>query len=1859
MADINDNERKTDPQNKQRKEGFLHSKVFAVLLSVIITALVMSLIGWYAFVVSPEIGEEKEDTEEDVADTVEPGVLSVSNIDFDPTGKSGYNITFVFNNDVVKEDTIGKDIEEKQFFTFEPKISEGGVYVWETPNRLKFKPNSPLLPSTVYTATMQKEEFDAWKGDITEKSKYEIETVRFKVLNVSGNTIKDIDDKDIVKYKYNIFFNMPVLPKDVEKHTKLMLDNEEIGYTIQDIDKESEASTEITLITERIKKQDYVQYLYLTINEDIKCLSCTLGMEEVFKDTTRINEKEYLIIYDIADFTRKINNEYKHYIRLSLSHQVDVDEIKPYISIKPEMDFTLAGGNFYLDIYGDFESYETYTITLNKGYESIYGATVKETIERTINIRALDPDIELQSPSMGFTSPGVYLPKEQSQEISVNTINVDKIDVRIMKIFSNNLVYYLQENHSYSSYDDYYYYYDDIADKTGKEIYKNVIDVNDTDNMRVYSEVNLKDFLAQEKKGIYRITVRDNDYRWRSSTKWIVATDLGIVAKNSGRDLLVWINSMKSLRPQPFVNVKLLSYTNQVIAEGKTDRNGLLKINNIRELTEEYKSYVVVAETEEDFSFVRLDSETKLSTVDFDVNGSHIPDEGIEAYLYMDRDIFRPGDSANMVAAVRSIRPQKLSTIPVKLKITNPKSQVTHELKGNLNENGLVEFNFDISSYFMTGYYNARLMMGDGNVIGSYRFQVEAFMPATIEVEVETDKNRYAPGETIEAKVNGMSLYGPPAADKKVQARFSLNSAKFNPSGYRSYHFGDYSKSFSSYTNSLGEFRLDEEGNYTYNIDIRENVNPPSILKGTIYASVFDTGGRAVTEAKSVDIYPYEYYIGIKRGTDYYVKTEVPVPFDYVVLNKDAEEVEVEQIQVQVKKYYWVNILKRQSNGQLKYVSERREDIIETTVLKDFTKPYIYTPTSNGSFKVTFTIPGSKTSSSLDFYAYGWGGDSFSLAEPNKLLLELDKTSYETGDIANVIVKSPFAGKLLLTVEREEVLFQHVVDMDENTANIKLRIEEEYGPNAYISGTLIRSIDYAEPFTPVRAFGLVPLKVDDPETTIDMDVNAPDKMEPNNRISIDVNINDTISDKANLTVAAVDEGILLLTDYKNPDPHGYFYRKRALTVNTYDLYNFIIPDEDKVKQIYSNPGGAEDGRASSDYLSKSNVERVKPVSLWSGIVDIVDNKATITMDIPEFNGTLRIMAVAVDDESYGTASTKTIVRAPIVLSPTFPRFLSIQDSYKIPVGVYNDTGSDGEITVSLSDNGYTEIEEPTKTIFVKEGKEEIIYFNVKSKNKIGDVYFTLKAEGNGRSAVKEIEMEQRSFRSRITEVTTGVIRPDEAINLDVAEGWLEDATDYSLKISSLPTVKFTNSLKYLLRYPYGCAEQTTSKVFPLLYFSDLAETAEPKLMNNRSAAYYVERGIRKLESMQLSDGSIAYWPNGNYTNEWSSIYAGHFLIEAKKAGYQVSDRVIKDLVGWLKTVVNRAYTVDESKYRYYNNELDKKSYAHYVLALANEPQLASMFYIKNNLLGDINYLSKYYMMGAFALAGLTDLKNELMQKTYEVPDIETNTGGNFYSSTRTIAIMLNVLAEIDSDNILIPKLIEELEDRAYNGRWYNTQENSYALLALGKVFSKKKDDNYTVNIIDKRQGRLGSYQSGEKALNIELGYNSELELSLDGTGEAYYTLSIFGIPDRDVEEYDKGLKIRRTYLDATGEPVDLSDVKTGQLLVAKINIRSAKHLENVAIVDLLPAGFEIENPRLSTSEELNWAQSTYNADYMDIRDDRLLMFSDVRANYDRTFYYTVRAVTPGSFRVPAIMAEAMYNPDYSSLSSTGSLNISE
>ncbi|MGQ9779749.1 MAG: alpha-2-macroglobulin family protein [Bacillota bacterium] len=870
---------------------------------------------------------------------------------------------------------------------------------------------------------------------------------------------------------------------------------------------------------------------------------------------------------------------------------------------------------------------------------------------------------------------------------------------------------------------------------------------------------------------------------------------------------------------------------------------------------------------------------------------------------------------------------------------------------------------------------------------------------------------------------------------------------------------------------------------------------------------------------------------------------------------------------------------------------------------------------------------------------------------PDRVQLDLDKKGYRIGEKAVLQIKAPFAGRALVTVEREKIYDVYTVELKENTGMISIPVKESYKPNVYVSVHLIRGIKLLDKRAPARAFGTIPLVVDCSENRLKVEIVAAEEYRPNRTVEVELAVEGG-GDEAQVTLAAVDEGICQLTEFATPDPWEFFYGKRALSLETYDLYGMLLPEVEPVDTKESPAGDEEMDNVRRRNLNPVAIRRVKPVSLWSGLVRLdAEGKARVRLDLPQFNGTLRLMAVAVSGARFGSAAKKVLVRDPIVLTSTYPRVLAPGDRAEIAVGVFNGTGRKGEFTLELRAEGPVRISGFAKrAITLEKGEEKMVTFAIAAKEAAGPCRFVLRAAGNGVVTTETTELAVRPAAPAISAGFAGSVAAGKASTIELPGGWLPGTARYSLTLSPLPAIRFAGGLRYLLGYPYGCIEQTTSKVFPLLYFADLARAANDLLPGGKAEAY-VRQGIEKLQSMQLQDGSFSFWPGTDYVSEWGSIYAAHFLVEARKAGYAVSDRVYDRMLTWLETMGRKTIEGPWSR--------QLRVYALYVLSLAGKPQLSSMAFIKGQQLSELMPDSRAQLAAAYYYANDRQTAREILPNTFAAYTGRRETAGNFNSAVRSDAIILSVLADLDPSHPAIPRLVDRLVKAIRIDAWGTTQENAFALMALGKLMRRKGTGDYTGEVLVNGKVIAVFDAKGTKRLDDPKLGGGEIVIRVEGTGECYYYAEAAGVPEKPPTAVSHGLKVERGFFDRRGGRLDPARIRQGDLVVVGLTVETGEdNVKNVALVDLLPAGLEIENPRLATTAELGWvSENSFTPTYVDIRDDRLIVFADFgRAGVYR-FYYAARAVSRGTFALPPLRAECMYEPEVYGVASGGEVRI--
>lgn len=1532
------------------------------------------------------------------------------------------------------------------------------------------------------------------------------------------------------------------------------------------------------------------------------------------------------------------------YISIDLSHNVDPEAIKGYISIAPEIHFYIEHAYRGIKLNAVFEPGKLYTVEVLKGMPSSDNKILSETVNQII----VFPDYE---PTFSFKVPGMYMSLEGNQAIPVEVVNVDKLEVKVHRVYDNNIVYLLNNMSTYR-----------IPDDLGLDVFEKEISTVGELNQKREVPINLREILNNDSHGLFYLVVNEPDaYYWNKERKLILTTDIGIIAKKSDSDLLVWLNSLADTSAISGATVKVFTKTNQQVIQGVTDENGVVHFTDV-DWSGDKKPFIITATTEDDLSFIEVDK-CALSETDFDIQGRPYLSANYEGFIYSDRGIYRPGETVHLRTIVRGAGFEVPESFPVVLKIKRPDARVFRTLSGVLSEFGTLDVDVAVPDYALTGAYTVNLQLpGSDEVFGSYTFNVEEFIPDRLKVKVDVADKSFSLLEVISIKVLAEHFFGVAAKDRVVNAYCILRPVDFSPDKYKSYSFSDQTKEFASRTIPLGDQTSDEQGEASFELNIPQGILPPSRLSASIGATVLELGGRGVSSSTERSIDPYPYYIGIRKSSEGYANIDEEVSFDYLTVSPQGEVIDVPELKVSVHKVIWDSIVKKDESGKYRYVSEKREELVleDSIAGQDADGKFSFTPQDWGDYVVRISGKDKDThTASAQFYCSGYGYIPWAMERPDRVELKLDKKLYSPGDQARLVINSPFKGKALITVSKDEVLFTRSVELTSTTQTIDLPIDESFEPNAYCSITVIRPVAWEEKWSAHRAYGIIPVSLDNSQHKLKVDIKTTDSASPKDKIKVNVKVKPQgeINKQSQLSIALVDEGILSLTAFSTPDPFNYFYGKRANSIVTSDLYSLLIPEfEEKKLGADSSPSGDEapEGFSPQKYLNPIRAERVKPIVLWkTDITTDGQGRAEAEFTIPEFTGSLKVMVVASSGSNFGNAESKIKVTEPLMIRPTIPRFLAANDEFIVPVTVFNSSGQGGQVTVSLeASEGFQSLSKDSITLDIDDNSEKSLQFKLKSPDQAVKAQIKITASLGSHVVSRIIELPVRPPAPFTTVSGSGSVDAPDEKTLFIPGGWLKGTESATLAVMSLPALEFAGSLNYLIKYPYGCIEQTTSGSYPLLYLKELTTIVNPDASNASAVDTYIDAGIQRILSMQTYTGGFAMWPGYSNPYDWGSVYATDFLVEADKAGYAVPKLDKQAALDYLEEILS-GKRGDES--------LDLKSYACYVLAKAGRVK-ASWIRRLQEKEKDLQGSSRLYLLASLTMLGDKEAVSNMLGQGFPEPKVERETGGSLASNVRENAVALSIFMDVDPKNAIVPVLTKRLTASMKKGRWLTTQDNAQALLGLGKYakYIQSQDSSYSGRVaIGQEVLTEFDNETGAKINNSSLG-GKEVTLSLEGEGIAYYYWSIEGVPVGGVPEEDKGLRIRRKFFTREGTPLDINRIKQGQIVVVDISIEADLEYQNVIVEDLLPACFEIENPRITTSEKLEWIKKDiFESDHIDMRDDRLLLFTDLPRKKDMHYRYIVRAVTKGKFTLPPISASCMYDPSIKSVNGKGSVEVGD
>ncbi|MBD3258888.1 hypothetical protein GF377_10675, partial [candidate division GN15 bacterium] len=1090
--------------------------------------------------------------------------LNVRVESFEPTGpvERSTNIAISFTNDLVPEDSL--NIPELQpIVTFEPPIA--GIARWIEPSRLRFFPDEQLAPATRYTAHLRQGEVIPGGNKLAEDREFTFFTPPLQ-LSRSRPSIEMVPDStQYQRAVVTLNFNYPVRGDELLAHLDVRgKENAEVGRRQFDLRLPgADATDSVSLaeyhqtwlvFTQPIPMVKENQLYTLSVGKGLECEDCGEAMPEERKIDIHIHQKRELQVLNVQPVARGDQMT----VQIRFRSSVPVETARDFISVDPDIDLTFTKQWNNIILAGDFVPSESYIVTVDKGLVGQYG----EILEREFSSRIEIPDFP---PSAKFTTPGAYLPRDGAGNLEFETMNIDTVSVEVERVFENNLVFFLAQQRGPRGGN----YNNTIL---GRDWFYLDTALSHTVNQKLTTTVDLANIIGDTARGIFTIKVANKQRRWQSDQRQAIFTDLGISARMAEDYLMVWVHSLADTDPINKATVRLYSLNNQLLLEGRTDSRGVVVFDEVAANTEGFEPFLITVTKDDDLSYL-LFRESLLPRSDFDVSGRPYLADGYDAFLYTERGVYRPGDTVRLVSIVRGVDAELPDDFPYLIEIKDPRGREFTTLRLTAGE--LMEaVPIPIPTYAHTGTYYAYARIGEDYEIGRMVFHVEEFMPDRTRVTVSTQRDTYRLGETMSIEVAGKYFFGPPAVDHRVNGRVTLDRTLFRPNGYSSYSFASSERSFAQHKFDLSSRRLDTLGQFVYDQNLPSGLLPPSALEATIVVAVSEEGGRAVGASKTVTVHPYKRYLGIKTDLDGYAEIGQPVSAHMVAVDPNRQSVSVD---VMARFYQIVyNSVLREVNGRYRYVSEKRRQLVDSQAVSVAVDgdSVSFTPTNYGRYEIEVADGTTGHAASVTFYASGWGYAPWSLAEPDKVQIDLDRTEYDPDDKAVLQIRSPFPGKLLLTVESDEVLEMMAVDMEENTATIDLKVRDDYFPNVYITATVVRPAGEVKKHMPARAFGIAPLMISKAKRTLPMAITAPDVIKPQQTVTVGLQAGSR--DGTKVAVALVDAGILSLTSYTTPDPIEFFFGKKRPHLSPYDMYALVYPEIERAASHLSPAGGRDE-----------------------------------------------------------------------------------------------------------------------------------------------------------------------------------------------------------------------------------------------------------------------------------------------------------------------------------------------------------------------------------------------------------------------------------------------------------------------------------------------------------------------------------------------------------------------------------------------------------------------------------------------------------------------------------------------------------
>ncbi|HAU5594879.1 TPA: alpha-2-macroglobulin family protein [Citrobacter amalonaticus] len=1513
-------------------------------------------------------------------------------------------------------------------------------------------------------------------------------------------------------------------------------------------------------------------------------------------------------------------------------------------------------------------------VTIERDLRALNNATFEINYEKSLTTRDIQP-------SVGFASRGSLLPGKVVEGLPVMALNVNNVDVNFFRVKPESLAAFVSQweyRNSMSNWES------DNLLKMADLVYTGRFDLNPARNTREKLLLPLSEIKPLQQAGVYvAVMTKAGQYEYSNAATLFTLSDVGVSVHRYQNRLDVFTQSLENGAAQQGVDVALLDEKGQTLAKATSDAKGHVQLENHQ------NAALLLARKEGQTTLLDLKLPA-LDLAEFDIAGD--PGYSKQFFMFGPRDLYRPGETVILNGLLRDSDGKTLPDQPVKLEVVKPDGQVIRTVVSQ-PDNGLYRFTYPLDSSAPTGMWHIRANTGD-NQSRMWDFHVEDFMPERMALNLTSQETPLSPSDKVTFSVVGYYLYGAPANGNALQGQLYLRPLRDAVPSLPGFQFGNIAEENLSRTLDEVQLTLDEtgRGDISTNSEWRETHSPLQVI---LQASLLESGGRPVTRRAEQAIWPADTLPGIrpqfavKAVYDYRTDTTVNQPivdedsnaaFDIVYVDAQGEKKAVSGLQVRLirerRDYYWDWL---ESEGWQSRFDQK--DLVEgeqTLDLKADETGKVTFPVEWGAYRLEVKAPNDAISSVRFWAGYSWqdNSDGSGAARPDRVTLKLDKPAYRPGDTMKLHIAAPAAGKGYAMVESSEgPLWWQEIDVPAQGLELSIPVDKSWNRHdLYLSTLVVRPGDKSRSATPKRAVGLLHLPLGDENRRLDLALESPAKMRPNQPLTVKIKAsskNGETPKQVNVLVSAVDSGVLNITDYVTPDPWQAFFGQKRYGADIYDIYGQVIEGQGRLAALRFGGDGDELKRGGKPPVNHVNIvaQQAQPVTLNE------QGEGSVTLPIGDFNGELRVMAQAWTADDFGSNESKTIVAAPVIAELNMPRFMAGGDTSRLVLDVTNLTDRPQSLNVTLAASGLIELvsDQPAQ-VNLEPGVRTTLFVPVRAKEGFGDG--ELQATLSGLNVPGEdIGPQQKQWKIGVRPAF-----PAQTVNngvmLQPGESWTlpeEGVMNFSpvtvqgqLLFSGKPPLNLARYIRELKAYPYGCLEQTTSGLFPSLYTNaaqlqalGIAGDTDEK----RRAA--IETGIARLLQMQRDNGGFALWDKNGPEEYWLTAYAMDFLVRAGEQGYSVPAAGINlgnaRLLRYLQDpgMMSIRYSSDTQA-----SKFAVQAYAALVLARQQKAPLGALREIWERRSQAASGLPLLQLGIALKTMGDAKRSDDAVALALSTPrHNERQWLADYGSPLRDNALMLALLEENNLKPDVQNSLLNTLSEQAFSQRWLSTQENNALFLAARSLQDLPGTWQAQTSLAEQPL-------TGDKAQtrNLDADQLAALQVTNYGAQPMWLRLDVSGYPQSAPAPASNVLQIERHILGSDGQSKSLDSLRSGELVLVWLEVKASQDVPDALVVDLLPAGLELENQNLangsaslqdSGSEVQNLLNQMQQADiqHVEFRDDRFVAAVAVNSGQPVTLVYLARAVTPGTYQVPMPMVESMYVPQWRATGVAGDILI--